>query len=245
MCFFMRIAICDDCCIDRELIVYQLQQYCMEKSIHYEIAQYKNGASLLCDMEDGCWFDVVFLDIYMKGMLGIHVAEQLRARTYNGAIVFFTSSSEFAVDSYDVEAAGYLLKPSSYEKLCRVMDRILHAFDASTYQVQQRSKVIRVPYHEILYVESSNSKCILHCREDGSLILYKRLDEIEEELNDPRFLRCHQSYLVNMDHIRQADRQFELTTGDIVLIRQRDLKTIRQRYLDYMAEKYPTSSGGI
>lgn len=240
----MRIAICDDCCIDRELIVHLFQQYCMERSIHYEIAQYKNGTNLLCDMEDGCSFDVIFLDIYMKDLLGIHVAKQLRARAYNGAIVFFTSSSEFAVDSYDVGAVGYLLKPSSYDKLCRVMDRIIRTFDVSTYQVQQRSKVIRIPYQEILYVESRNSKCILHCREDGPFILYKRLDEIEEELNDIRFLRCHQSYLVNMDHIRQADRQFELTTGDIVLIRQRDLKTIRQRYLDYMAEKYPTASGG-
>ena len=84
----MRIAICDDCCIDRELIVHLLQQYCMERSIHYEIAQYKNGTNLLCDMEDGCSFDVIFLDIYMKDLLGIHVAKQLRARAYNGAIVF-------------------------------------------------------------------------------------------------------------------------------------------------------------
>ena len=65
----------------------------------------------------------------------------------------------------------------------------------------------------------------------------------EEELDDERFLRCHQSYLVNMDHISQVDKQFILMTGEAVLIRQRDLKAMRQTYLDYMAGKTQRMSG--
>ena len=68
-------------------------------------------------------------------------------------------------------------------------------------------------------------------------MVYKRLSEIEHELQDGRFLRCHQSYLVNMDFIQLTDKQFVLTTGDTVLIRQRDLKAIRQCYLDYVSGK--------
>ena len=64
--------------------------------------------------------------------------------------------------------------------------------------------------------------------------IYKKLDEIQEEL-PPYFLRCHQSYLVNMNYIKRADKEFELVTGDIISIRQRDLKRIRSVYLDYLA----------
>ncbi len=63
--------------------------------------------------------------------------------------------------------------------------------------------------------------------------IYKKLNEIESELNDSRFLRSHQSYLVNMDYIIEAGNQFQLSTGDVVLIRQRHVKEIRNQYLKY------------
>ena len=66
----------------------------------------------------------------------------------------------------------------------------------------------------------------------------KRLQElIEGELGDRRFLRCHQSFLVNMDEILSVDQAFHLSSGDAVPIRQRELKRIRARYLDYLAAK--------
>lgn len=230
----MHIAVCDDSAFDRELIVELLHIYFAQKPFQYKLAQYNSGINLVCDVEDGCWFDIIFLDIYMNGLLGIDAAHKLRALGFDGAIIFLTASADFAVDSYDAAAAGYLLKPHSFDKLCRCMDRVLQDFDTCTYQVQQRMRIVRVPYTEITFIESSNSKCILH-RSDGSCyIVYKKLGKIEAELSDNRFLRCHQSYLVNMDFIAQADRQFHLTTGESVLIRQRDLKSIRQAYLDYV-----------
>ena len=233
----MRIAICDGCSFDRELFADMLHDYFAGQPIRYELEQYENGSSLICDIEEGAWFDVVFLDIYMNDLLGIDVARRLRAQQYDGEIVFLTASSDFAVDSYDVGAAGYLLKPHSLERLGKVMDRILQRFDIGTYQIRQRSMVVRIPFYEILYVESSNSKCILHRKDGNSYVIYKRLGEIEDELNEERFLRCHQSYLVNMDYIQQVDKQFTLTTGDTVLIRQRDLKVIREAYLGYVASR--------
>jgi DNA-binding LytR/AlgR family response regulator len=79
-------------------------------------------------------------------------------------------------------------------------------------------------------VESRNNVCILHCSNGREYTIYKKLSEIETQLGDSRFLRCHQSYLVNMSYIAKADKQFELTTGDVVLIRQRNQKEIRSIY---------------
>ena len=62
----MRIAICDDKALDRALIMDLLQQYLEDRSIRCELTGYEDGVTLICDMEDGLWFDAVFLDIYMR-----------------------------------------------------------------------------------------------------------------------------------------------------------------------------------
>ena len=233
----MRIGICDDSQLDREMIRDLLDLYFADKSIAYQVDLYSSGVDVIHEFQEGTAYDIVFLDIYMEKMLGIDVARELRRLHYAGEIVFLTATSDFAVDSYEVQAGGDLLKPHSYEKLCMVMDRVLSACDINTYQIQRRGVVTRIPYHEILYVESRNTRCLLHRKGGGTYTMYKKLGEIEEELYDPRFLRCHQSYLVNMAYVQNADHQFTLFTGDIVLIRQRNLKEIRNRYLDYLKQK--------
>ena len=190
--------------------------------------------NFLYDMEEGAYFDMAFLDIYMEDTMGNQIAHQLRAMGYQGEIVFLTASSDFAIEGYDVDASGYLLKPLDYGKLEMVMDRITRNIAPSTYQIRQRSTVTKLSYHEILYIESSNSKCILHTESGGAYTVYKTLNTIEKELRDRRFLRCHQSFLVNMDHIKQIGKQFLLSNGDYVPIRQRGVKAVRQAYMDYI-----------
>ena len=235
----MRVAVCDDNELEREMVCSLLDTVFAENKVRPDLTGYESGIELLGDIRNGAWFDVIFLDIYMVDHLGIDVARRLRESGYRGEIVFLTAAPEFALESYYVFAAGYILKPVSGEKLARVVERLTRSLEEKAYAIRQRSAVLRIPYTEILYVESSNSKCILY-RSDGSdYTIYKRLDEIETELADPRFLRCHQSYLVNMDHIQSAGRQFRLTTGQEVMIRQRNLKAIRETYLRYSGAKKP------
>lgn len=233
----MYIAICDDCSLDREIIIDLLKNYFRYQSIEYAISDYERGSDLIYDIEDGKLFNLIFLDIYMRDELGIDVARKLRDINYKGDIVFLTATSDFAVDSYEVEAKGYLLKPHNYEKICNIMNKITQNIEIRAYNIHQRNGFIRIPFNDILYVESNNSKCIMHSLDGEDYVIYKRLNEIEDELNDSRFLRCHQSYLVNMNYIQKADRQFELTNGDIVCIRQRNLKAIKQEYFNYIGNK--------
>lgn len=233
----MRIAVCEDNEIHRDLMEHLLNRYSSERSITFELVPYQYGMNFLCDMEEGAYFDVAFLDIYMEDAMGNEIAHKLRAMGYQGEIVFLTASPDFAIESYDVDAGGYLLKPLDYEKLKMVMDRITRNIDPSTYYIRQRTTVTKVVYHDILYIESSNSKCILHTESGGAYTVYKTLNTIEKELGDRRFLRCHQSFLVNMDHIKQIEKQFLLSNGDVVPIRQRGVKLVRQAYIDYTASK--------
>ena len=231
----MHIALCDGCAPDRERAARQLRRYFAARGLPCHLRCFSSSGEPLCSVEGGMWYDGVILDGCLSPLPGIDAARELRQLGYAGVIVFLCARSDFAVAGYEVGAAGYLLKPLRYDKLRACLDRSLRVESEQTYEVRRRGKVQRIPYGEITHVESRNSNCLVHLRGGESFVVYKKLGDIEGELDDRRFLRCHQSYLVNMDYICRADRQFELTTGEVVLIRQHGLGAIRRHYLSYRA----------
>ena len=146
----MRIAVCEDNEIHRDIMEHLLNRYSSERSVPFEFVSYEYGRNFLYDIEEGVYFDVSFLDIYMEDTMGNEIAHKLRAMGYQGEIVFLTASPDFAIESYDVDASGYLLKPLDYGKLKMVMDRITRNIAPSTYQIRQRTTVTNLAYHEIL-----------------------------------------------------------------------------------------------
>ena len=234
----MRIAICEDSQLDRELLVDVVGHYAAQRSRAIQVTAYDGGLGLVRDMEDGGYYDLVFLDNLMDDMLGIQVARRLRELNYQGPLVFISSTDAYAVAGYEVSAAAYLLKPYDYQTVAAVLDKFLpETGPEERYAIRRRAAVIQLPYQDILFVESQNAKCILHCRDGQTHVVYKTLNTVEGELGDRRFLRCHQSFLVNMDEIISVDQAFHLSSGDAVPIRQRELKRIRASYLDYLAAK--------
>ena len=96
----------------------------------------------------------------------------------------------------------------------------------------------RYPYtDDIVYIDSDKHNVTLHLSDGSEIVTVDKLVEIEKRINEKRFLHCHQSYLVNMDHIRQIGTQFLLSSGDTVPIRQRGVKAVRQACMDYFASK--------
>ena len=176
----MDIAVCDDNLSDREIIRQQLSIYFSDRFIEYNIDSYENGVNLIYSIEDGEYYDIIFLDMYMDKLNGIQVAEKLRNMNYKGKIIFLTTTSKYAVKSYDVEASGYLVKPHDIDKISMVLDRVLSNYEnMHTYQIKKRNSVIQVLYSEIEYIESSNSKCILHRTDGNEYTIYKKLNDIE------------------------------------------------------------------
>lgn len=234
----LNIAICDDNQSDMNTIAFLLRQYMSKKSIVYQIDPFPSAQDLIAEIKGGSHYDIVFLDIYMDGLLGIDAAMILRQMDYNGKIVFHTASKEFAVAGYEVEASGYLLKPLNTDKLFKLMDRILCEKDIDSYCIQRRCNKLNIPYNDILFVESSNSKCILHTVSSKEYNVYKKLDDIQAELDDSRFLRTHQSFLVNMNHIsRVSANYFMLFSGEGIPIRQRESRKIHKEYDEYIYTK--------
>ena len=229
----LRVAICDDSALERDILADFLSHYCNAHAIDYSYKMYDSGEPLYYELGDGGWFDIILLDILMDPPLGIDVARRLREIGYKGTIVFCTAALDFAPDSFEVGASGYLLKPYTPKTFERTMHRVLSDIVENTYAIKNRSQVLHIPREEIMYVESHNSQCILHQAGQKTYTLYKKLGEIEQELTAPCFLRCHQSFLVNMNYVKAVDKDFILTNDDVVLIRKKNLQELRQIYFDY------------
>lgn len=237
----LRIALCDDADTDRTALAGMLKRYMEGRGLSVSVYEFSSGEALLAQ-EDIFFFDMVFLDIYMRGMSGMDTARTLRVENKRLPLVFVTSSQDFALESYDVFAFGYLVKPVSEEKLASLLDRFLAERAAPpqpTFPILDTNGRcrMRVAYSKIEYVESENSKVVFHFTDGSTAVMYTSLSRIEAKLQDRRFLRCHQSFIVNMDHVRRATDCFEMASGSRALIRQRELRGIKERFLNYTFEQ--------
>ena len=121
----MRIAICEDSQLDRELLVGVVDHYAAQRGRSIQVTAYGGGLGLIHDVEDGEHFDLAFLDNLMDDILGIEVARRLRELDFRGPLVLISSTDAYAVAGYQVAAAAYLLKPYDYETVAEVLDKFL------------------------------------------------------------------------------------------------------------------------
>ena len=176
---------------------------------------------------------LTLFDLFMEDSFGLTIAKSLRELFYRGRIVFCTASADYALESYSVYASGYIVYPYRLKDIRHTLDWLLQEYQSGSYGLVAKSSINFIPVNEIMYVESSNTKCILHRADGRTYHVYKKLNEIESELNDARFLRCHQSYLVNMNYVSEANDSFVLQNGDTVLIRAKSKRMSLQKVLEY------------
>lgn len=235
----LNIALCDD---DPGALSHAkalLAEY-LEGKGPYAISQF-SGAMALLDAMRAKSFSLLLLDILMPGLTGIQAARELRRCDRETKIIFLTSSPEFAVESYRVEAFSYLLKPIHREDLFPVLDRyFLQLRQAEkTVLLSTPEGLLRLPCDQIEVLEI-NSKKLLFCLTDGTQRqISGTLAEFETTLLESgSFVKVHRSYLVNMDCIRQLGTGTLVTySGRTVPISRLLVSGVRQTYLNYLFQK--------
>jgi DNA-binding LytR/AlgR family response regulator len=234
-----QIVVCDGREKDRMLLCQELKRFFWDRGEGAHFTEYNNGKTLLADIEEEYIFpEMIFLEIYMNGMNGMELAHRLRRLGYKGHIIFVTVSSDYAVESYEVHASGYLLKPLHRLKFIRMMEHLLPVVQKNHVVVQHgRNRQELVDVATITYAESSAHILAIHLSDGNVLETREKLDIFEEVLDDPRFLRCHQSFLVNMDYIADVQKDFLLQGGELVPIRVRSRKQVVDCYLQYFKTK--------
>lgn len=232
----ITICVCEDDAVQAIAIESIINIYTTKKYIDCNLHIYNTGQSLLDDYTEGFVVpDIVFMDVILRDEEnGIDVCAALRKNKFMGSIIFVTGTEKFAIDAFDVDARAYILKPYDKKQICNILDKILIRSRLKIYTIKNRQKITKILVRDIMYVESQNTKSIIHCDDDFQYTVYKKLSEIESELNDKHFLRCHQSYLVNMDYVAKMENEFTLENGEKVFIRKKDIKKIRKIYTEHL-----------
>lgn len=154
---------------------------------------------------------LLFLDIQMPDLTGIQLSKILKGRT---KIIFTTAYPQFALESYELNAVDYLLKPFEferfYEAVLKVKDlpeKIEESITAEEYlfvKTDGKNNFEKVVLKEVIYIESLKNYVAIHLK-DKQIITYNTLKHIEEYLPETDFIKIHRSYIVALQHIEKTD----------------------------------------
>jgi len=168
--------------------------------------------------------DLLFLDIQMPELTGI---ELLRTLKNPPAVIITTAYSEFAVEGYELNVIDYLLKPISFERFLKAIDKFETRMNppgtmekaAATddknpnegfIYVKSDKKMVRIMLKDILFIEGLKDYVKIHT-ESGQVITHQTLTYFEEKLAADRFIRVHRSYIVSTNRINAyAANQLEI-----------------------------------
>ncbi len=225
-----KIAICDDSKLDRQLLKVVIQTYFENNEEEFKIFEYELGDNLLDDIE----VELLFLDIIMNGM---KIARKLRDIQFKAPIIFLTAHADYAVESYEVYVAGYLLKPYDTNKLTLLLDEVLQRSVQKRIAVKVKKQHRYLEINDIMYAESDKHVLNIHLKDSRVIQTTEKLSELKKTINSKRFIRCHQSYLVNMDYIKDAKTDFILSNDIRIPIRVRGRKEIIERYHKYYSSE--------
>jgi len=156
----MRIAICDDVAADRRAIAEALHSYLANRAIEAEVETFSRPDRLMKVARDKV-FDLYLLDVLLsEEMTGIDLVRNLRAGAAKVPVIFFSTSREYAVDAFAVEAISYLKKPWTMESFTRVMDLATEAYRKSQdglLSFKTSGGVFRIHGSQIEYVTTAST----------------------------------------------------------------------------------------
>lgn len=236
----MRIAICDDNIQELEVVTDLIKEfsesYVREDKI--EINSFSNGIELLNQLDNKQNFDVYILDIIMPNLNGIQLAEEIRSKDNVAKIIFLTSSKEFAVDSYSVDAFHYLIKPIKIDKLFSLLEKACQYVDTKTQQyivVKIPSSLSKIFFSQLINVEIQKRTLSFYQKNNKKLETTNTISQVESLLlKDKRFIKPHRSYIVNMDYIKHLTQDGITTTDNRFIPVSRNLyKEVKNEYINY------------
>lgn len=230
----VRITICDDSTEEIALLSRTLYAY----DPFFEITTFSSGKALLDElMEDSLSADILFLDIYMPELDGIRIAQEIRRIKKEVKIIFFSSSREHYQQAYEVFAFNYLEKPFNKERLFAVLDRAIGEIrKESGYKIniQYKGALLNLDCRDILYIESQNKFLLFHCVDGNTLQCYSKLENLLSELPGQNFVRCHQSFLINLPHVTEMKENFVRVGKAMISISRKYLKDVKEQYYSYL-----------
>ena len=157
--------------------------------------------------------DLVFMDIQMPDLTGLQLSKIVKGKTN---IIFTTAYPQFALQSYEVNAIDYLLKPFEFERFYEAVLKVKNNFQPQVKEVQKdpvdfifvktdgKNNFEKVYVKDICYIEGLKNYVVIHLK-DKQIITNNTLKNIEDFLPTSEFVKTHKSFIVSLRHISKTD----------------------------------------
>ncbi|MGN0465142.1 MAG: LytR/AlgR family response regulator transcription factor [Lachnospiraceae bacterium] len=182
-------------------------------------------------------FQIFFLDMESIQMKGEEVIRFIRKRDKKAYIIFMDSNCKHLAQNYEGNASRYLIKPISYKVLKNEIKRAMRVLEVQKKEaivLKSRNSWYKVYLSDIRYIETAGRFTKVYT-EIGILETKKRMKEYESILKTKGFVRCHNSYIVNLKYVREI-RKFEaiLETGERVFISKAKKRMTKEKFIEYI-----------
>ena len=236
----LRIAICDDDELDRKRVHGLVTEYLKENSLQADVRVYDHPDTLLVECEQ---FrpHIYILDIVMPMVTGIQAARDLRWDQPDAQIIFATSESSYALESFDVNPINYILKPVDREKLFATLDLAVTRTDIGEDRcvaVKARDGFCTLRTDEIMYIDYRNHVVSYHMI-SGDVISTATLrigfaEYMENNHEGDVFVRCHESIAVNISAVDKLTKtDITLRNNEQIPVSKSRYSEVLDRYMDY------------
>lgn len=238
------VAICDD--EEEELDKNEKMLKIYEKRYLEEsfvIRRFSNAKELLCTVkETGYMPDLLFMDIYMPGKPGIEAAEELRKMGSVCKIIFLTSSKEFALEAFRVDAAQYLVKPLPEKELFSILDKLLGSIQKERKKylmVRSGGRFCRVTASDIVYCEAQKKSQHMYLADGTQFLLRMTMAKIYEMLSPYReFVKAGNSYIINLEHMVSLNAsKMQMDNGRSIYLPRGSYQSLKAQYFEYYCEE--------
>ena len=165
--------------------------------------------------------DLLLLDVNMPSMSGMDFFRSLR---HKPMLIFTTSYSEYALESYDLGAVDYLLKPFTLERFERAVQRAYENFNlmhhanapetAKFLMLKADYGVIKVILADILFIEGLDNYLKIHLQNQQPVVVRLTMKSLMEKLNEKEFLRVHRSYIISVKHVESIKQKMISIAGE-------------------------------
>lgn len=228
----LTIAICDDNEDQIKELRRLLGEWSADQPFALDIDEYISAESFLFSYPDKpC--NLILLDIEMKRLNGMELAQKLRSDGNMLPIIFITGYSEYMNDGYEVEALHYLLKPVDKSKLFAVLDRYIKRHTPENeIMLACDEGSIHVSPDMVVFCEAVGKKTHMHMR-DKVIVCNSGISTVKNMLPE-EFVFCHRSYIVNMRYVRSIGKtDITLDSGENIPLSRRLYKEVNERFIGF------------
>jgi len=182
-----------------------IESYC-QRSENVELLKTFTGTAKALEYLENFPVDLIFLDINMPTMSGLEFYKRI---AHSAMVIFTTSYSEYAVESYNLNAIDYLLKPYTFSRWQKAVEKAIkvHQFERQSGQEQQHLtlrvdySLVRVALADVLFIEGLDNYLKIHIHNQDPLVVRMTMKNIQDKLPEKDFVRVHRSYIVALRKI--------------------------------------------